>query len=217
MSVPAAAFCKSCDYPLAGVPAAVCPECGRAFDPADPSTYDARPRARRRTWIRRGAWAIGVIVLVELLAPSRVAKLTWSWPNSDGVTATSKTKWCLVAPRWLPIRYPRWTSARWTKPIEPRGLVVSERSFWRVGLFSVQPDGGAISHVPAQSMGLVYGSLGTKNAAGVWNMYEMMPQNLDKLCDLLLYPDPDVVQLDYSVRVISPQTGGNNGAPPDGK
>lgn len=42
--------CIGCGYPLRGLPANVCPECGRPFDPRIPSTYDhpARPRSWRR-------------------------------------------------------------------------------------------------------------------------------------------------------------------------
>jgi hypothetical protein len=33
-----AAFCLSCGYPLNQLPEHRCPECGRAFDPANPRT-----------------------------------------------------------------------------------------------------------------------------------------------------------------------------------
>jgi hypothetical protein len=36
-------FCLFCRYNLAGLAAHECPECGRAFDPADPSTTAAHP------------------------------------------------------------------------------------------------------------------------------------------------------------------------------
>ncbi len=31
--------CIACDYGLTGLPAGTCPECGRPFDPIDPSTF----------------------------------------------------------------------------------------------------------------------------------------------------------------------------------
>jgi len=40
-------FCLECGYPLAGLPSRVCPECGRAFDRDDSSTYDT---AQFRHW-----------------------------------------------------------------------------------------------------------------------------------------------------------------------
>ena len=39
--------CRGCDYALDGLPAGVCPECGRAFDPGDPSTFLAVMPDRR--------------------------------------------------------------------------------------------------------------------------------------------------------------------------
>lgn len=39
--------CLSCDYELANLTEHRCPECGRAFDPDDPATFES-PLARRR-------------------------------------------------------------------------------------------------------------------------------------------------------------------------
>ena len=33
------AVCVACGYPLYGLPSQTCPECGRWFDPRDPSTF----------------------------------------------------------------------------------------------------------------------------------------------------------------------------------
>ena len=199
-------YCTSCDYPLAGVPGTVCPECGRAFDPADPKTFAAKPGARRRRWTRRALYALGVLVLIELFAPSRVAKFTWSWPNQDGVTATSETKWCLIAPRWMPIRYPRWTSARSTKQIEPQGLATSEEYYWAIGLFSISSQGWCISGpVPPRANWLTFGSLGTKTSGGEYKFLDMAPPNLDRLCDILMDNEHSRNRLDYSLHVV-PQT-----------
>lgn len=43
-------FCRVCGYALVGLSENRCPECGRAFDPADPRTfrYPRRPPA----WVR---------------------------------------------------------------------------------------------------------------------------------------------------------------------
>jgi hypothetical protein len=68
---PDTAVCLGCGYLLRGLPKSVCPECGRAFDPADPSTY--RDRAAVPKW-RRWAkpprrWhlmAIGVLTFMIL-------------------------------------------------------------------------------------------------------------------------------------------------------
>ena len=36
-------FCLGCTYPLDGLEEHRCPECGRAFDPADPDTFALKP------------------------------------------------------------------------------------------------------------------------------------------------------------------------------
>ncbi len=62
-------YCRHCDYTLTGLPAPRCPECGRAFDPADPSTFDEQPRrSRRRRWAKRA-----VVVLIPLAALALLA------------------------------------------------------------------------------------------------------------------------------------------------
>ena len=45
--------CVGCSYELVGLEAGACPECGRDFDPADPSTFTAAPRVRLRQRLRR--------------------------------------------------------------------------------------------------------------------------------------------------------------------
>lgn len=50
-----AVYCKQCRYNLKGLPAGECPECGRAFDPADSATFwDGKLPIARWFW----TWAI---------------------------------------------------------------------------------------------------------------------------------------------------------------
>ncbi len=47
IELPDSASCLGCGYSLRGLPEAVCPECGRAFIPDDPTTYkDGKARIR---------------------------------------------------------------------------------------------------------------------------------------------------------------------------
>jgi hypothetical protein len=59
-------YCRSCSYDLSGLPSGACPECGKAFDPADPASYEALPRSRRR--LRQSAFAIGAATVIGLVA-----------------------------------------------------------------------------------------------------------------------------------------------------
>ena len=44
-------FCLQCGYDLFGLEAGACPECGRRFDPTDPSSYRFAPRQRVRSLV----------------------------------------------------------------------------------------------------------------------------------------------------------------------
>jgi len=70
MQLPDTAVCLQCGYLLRGLPEMRCPECGRAFDPNDPSTFGPLPGPR---WLRRWAeppprWqAYGIIGITFVL------------------------------------------------------------------------------------------------------------------------------------------------------
>ncbi len=54
---PQGARCLNCRYLLEGLPRLVCPECGRAFDAADPSSYCIDPPKRLLDWGLGPQWA----------------------------------------------------------------------------------------------------------------------------------------------------------------
>ena len=65
--------CKSCYYPLKKLPNHRCPECGREFDPNDPSTF-YQPGDTLQDLLGRqvSSWWLLVIVIVLLLGWSLV-------------------------------------------------------------------------------------------------------------------------------------------------
>src|SRR6185295_8993543 len=86
-------LCWECGYPLRGLPTPRCPECGRAFDPADPATMNlgqhVGPWARRM--MRPPGWPlyalVGLAVLLSLWAAAApmpsglIASMLWWLPN----------------------------------------------------------------------------------------------------------------------------------------
>jgi len=59
-------YCRSCNYKLDGLHTAKCPECARAFDPADPASYADLPRTRTR--LQQYAVGIGSAVVIGAVA-----------------------------------------------------------------------------------------------------------------------------------------------------
>lgn len=108
-----AARCLTCGYLLQGLPDPICPECGRAFDPSDESTFDTRPPGwRRRRRIKRGAVALAVAVLLFAFAPRGIlnGELTFTYSICGAQTTIYRRE--LKASGWLPFRYPSW---HWTR------------------------------------------------------------------------------------------------------
>ena len=60
--------CLDCAYCLFGLPEPRCPECGRAFDLTDPSTYSTKPPLIRwRLWLPGLLLAIGLGLVIFLV------------------------------------------------------------------------------------------------------------------------------------------------------
>jgi len=56
--IPDSAVCRECGYRLRGLDRPRCPECGGAFDPADPATFNTDPGVRTVA----GRIVVGVLV-----------------------------------------------------------------------------------------------------------------------------------------------------------
>jgi predicted RNA-binding Zn-ribbon protein involved in translation (DUF1610 family) len=106
------AFCLGCGYRLHGLPEARCPECGRDFNPDDPSSVDASPRrAYRRKWMRRGVLAVTIAAILFGVAPRRLLKGSMSFSCLDCGDEITIRRWEPVAPRWISTRYPGFSYA----------------------------------------------------------------------------------------------------------
>jgi len=98
---------------LRGLAVDVCPECGRSFDPADPTTFDAEPKARRRH--RRVAWAVTILLLFLIgygVFPRGILRAKLSLTCSVCGDSIRVQRWQAKAPDWIRLRYPGidWTS-----------------------------------------------------------------------------------------------------------
>lgn len=61
-------FCRDCGYALDGLRTHECPECGRGFDPADPSTFYSKktPGPIARWWLKQPGWLVFVLIAVPI-------------------------------------------------------------------------------------------------------------------------------------------------------
>jgi hypothetical protein len=57
--------CLSCKYDLSHLAEHRCPECGREFDPSDPTTFIPKPPAKKKSetpWLQAGLIALGSVL-----------------------------------------------------------------------------------------------------------------------------------------------------------
>lgn len=101
VAVPDTARCLHCGYALRGLPEAVCPECGQAFDPERPETYQdlargCTPKPLPPPSLTGVATlcALALVVLAVRLGPGTWLPLDkWDW---DGIEWSLSTLPCLV-------------------------------------------------------------------------------------------------------------------------
>lgn len=97
-------YCLTCRYELADLEQPVCPECGHAFDPADPRTFDVRPNAQRlgRLLERLILATASIPLLANAFAYTALIAARWSlgrWPNRLGAEDPKD----IVGAYWLTI------------------------------------------------------------------------------------------------------------------
>ena len=184
IDVPEEARCLGCGYWLRGLTTPMCPECGRAFDPGDLSTFDHDPHARRR---RRRAARIAVwgtvIVLVAVFAPRGIMKSGMIFTCAHCGQKITVTRWEARPPSWFPGQYlglswttrkepsPSKTTALCTRHTYVVSLRVEMRSGWCTG--SGSPDAGECVHVngwkatPETASDILHRMMSPANS-GIW-------------------------------------------------
>jgi hypothetical protein len=80
MSAGAAPTCLACHYAVTGVPTPRCPECGGAFNPADPSTFGPLSRTRQRVLF--AAIHLGRVLALCVLAFAIYRVIAYAMPRS---------------------------------------------------------------------------------------------------------------------------------------
>lgn len=84
-------YCKGCGYSLFGLESRICPECGRAFDPANRRTFAQKPR--HWGW-RRARRVSAVMIRLLLTAGAGPFWLWWGWhaeqPTFAGLRRTAQ-------------------------------------------------------------------------------------------------------------------------------
>jgi rRNA maturation protein Nop10 len=76
-------YCRKCGYDLRSLAENRCPECGKAFDPANPSTFSKSPRGFRwRFWIRL---LLIPPLLVALVYAILIGWVWWGWKSEQAV------------------------------------------------------------------------------------------------------------------------------------
>jgi hypothetical protein len=74
-------YCIDCNYPLQGLTSNRCPECGRAFDPADPKSISARPVGPlARFLLRPPGRIVFVVAILASLSLFSISGSPVAWP-----------------------------------------------------------------------------------------------------------------------------------------
>ncbi len=142
------ARCLGCGYSLYGLPANVCPECGRAFDPLDVTTFDSRtPATRRRKWIVRGIVVACLGLVYFAVGPRRLAIGHIHLACKTCTQSVTTYRFEPIPPTWIPGRYPafRWTTR--TPPVVSDGGACASHVFNDVRVkFDMFAGGFAFAH-----------------------------------------------------------------------
>lgn len=96
--IPQEARCLRCDYQLHQLTSPRCPECGQAFDPSDPRSYNVTGRAFP-VWARVLLRPPGIVVALAWLIPTAFSLWESRRPGGDfGAVVGGLGLWILIAP-----------------------------------------------------------------------------------------------------------------------
>lgn len=88
-------LCLDCGHDLCGLPVPRCPECGRVFDPADPSTFGNNLRAPRLPrWLKRGAVGALCVAVVLMMWSDEAIVTSAPWGMLGAVAIVGVALWC---------------------------------------------------------------------------------------------------------------------------
>ena len=101
------ARCAGCGYMLRGLDGRFCPECGRAFDPDDNTTFLSGPaRSVYRKWIARGIVTLVLLAVIVAFCPRGILRSQMVFACRKCGQTTTVTRYELKPPGYLQWRYP---------------------------------------------------------------------------------------------------------------
>ncbi|GIK17130.1 MAG: hypothetical protein BroJett003_20940 [Planctomycetota bacterium] len=119
-------YCLFCGYNLHGLPSDLCPECGRAFDPTNPRTFDTHQGGRRRAIRRRLILGIAGCLLAFTLwgaAPRRIDRTYVAFQCTRCGERLTVTRSEPVPADGFPVRLPAWISREQKAGLDEHGQV----------------------------------------------------------------------------------------------
>lgn len=100
--------CLGCEYPIHDITTRVCPECGRSFDPDDPSSFTKDEKeARFQRWAWQAAWVIATSPVLAALLAVALYFLAWMMlgrrprPNLDDPKYIPVVGWFAEPGVWI--------------------------------------------------------------------------------------------------------------------
>ncbi len=182
IDVPNDSQCLGCGYKLRELQEPVCPECARAFDPDDPTTYNVDPVRRRKRLIKRIVITVVVLgVLAAVLWPRGMSRAQITFTDKASGTTSVVKRWEPMPPRWIPFRYPGW---HWTTTDPGHAIDVSDPASYTINASASFGNGGSGSIVAGGSPGLFL----------TVNDIPASPRHAVRLLRMLQEPDNNLVQ-----------------------